>query len=67
MTTFFVWLISQAVFARVLFALVLMTWRDMHLPAETIGWFIVPVTVVCFVETIVSGCVAYPLILNNRR
>lgn len=67
MKTFLLWLLIQTVFARFLIGMVLYTWKDLGLPADTLGMFLIPATVVIFIETIVSGVVVFPLVTASVK
>lgn len=65
MKAFLTWLLVQTLFARFLIGMVLYTWKDLNLPPDSLGMFLIPATIVIFVETIVSGIVVFPLITKN--
>lgn len=67
MKTFFIWLIIQCLFARMLLGMGLMTWERLHITPDYIGYFIIPATIVCAVETIVSGIVVYGILDRDYR
>ena len=64
---FIVWLLSQAVMARVLMGIALVSWADMHLSPDTLGYFVLPTAAICITEAVVSAIVVYPLIATSAR
>ncbi len=67
MKTFFIWLIVQCVFARLLVGMSLEMWANLKVGPEYLGYFMAPALLICLAETIVSGVVVYPLVTGNVR
>lgn len=65
--TFFLWLAVQLFFGRILFGMAIYTWRDLHIGADSLPWFVVPAMLIIGFETIASAMVVYPLILSSIR
>lgn len=62
MKTFFLWLGVQCLFARVLVGMVLGLWSSAHIGPDYLAIFLIPATLICIAETIVSGMVVLPLV-----
>ena len=62
MKMFLTWLISQAVFARVLFGMVIATIIELKVPFEHYFNLFMVTALLCIAEVIVTGVVVFPLI-----
>ena len=67
MKTFFLWLIIQCVFARVMIGMTLELWAGLKIDPIYLGYFMGPATIICLAEAITSAMVVYPLILSSVR
>jgi hypothetical protein len=56
---FFGWLLTQLIFARVLFLGAIEIWRELKIPPDYVGYFVIPTTIVIVGECLVSGVVVY--------
>lgn len=65
--TFFLWLVIQCVFARVMIGMTVGLWASLKVGPEYLFMFVGPATVICLAEAITSAIVVYPLINPNRR
>lgn len=62
MKTFFIWMIVQCVFARILIGMVLELWASLKVGPDYLSYFIFPAALICIVETITSCIVVLPLV-----
>lgn len=67
MKTFFIWLIIQCVFARMLVGMCLQLWAGMKISPEYLGWFMAPATLICLMEAVTSAIVVFPIIKSSAK
>lgn len=67
MKTFFLWLIIQCIFARVMIGMTLSMWSGLKIDPSFLGYFVFPGTIICLAEAITSAMVVYPLVLASVR
>lgn len=65
MKSFFTWLVLQCLFARILFGIAIELWRSIHFTgSDAIGYFIIPVVLICIAETVCSALILYDLVMK---
>lgn len=65
MKTFFIWLFTQAVFARVLFGIAIEFWFRVKATPDLLSYFLAPVVIIILAETVASAFVVYPLVRGS--